>query len=274
MDEQQASLAEETRKPLAARMKEYEAVSEGHLQPSRPAILRLDGHAFSKFTTLFAKPFDERIHKAMLKTCTDLLEAYPTATLAYTQSDEITLVFPEGVGNFNDRVMKISTLAAGLCSVHFHAHLMDALIETPEPEVKATGSLPLPYFDSRLFNVPTVEECLNNILWRCRGDAIRNSISSFARSFFSTAQMHGKNKEAMLEMLKKEKGVVFEESVPKWALEGSIVKKTLVKVQAVDMKTGEPVTAMRTRMRSEDRGITKFSDENLALVREKYWAEV
>ncbi|KAJ4309581.1 hypothetical protein N0V84_011423 [Fusarium piperis] len=268
-------------KPLATRMKEYEATTEIQLDPSKPAILRLDGHSFSKFTASFAKPFDERLHTAMVKTCADLLGAYSSASLAYTQSDEITLVFPDGVGNqFNGRVTKIATLAAGRCSVHFYSYLVAALLETPEPPVEGFSTLPfphfesqtLPHFDGRIFNVPSVEECLGNVIWRCRGDAIRNSVSGFARSLFSTEELHGKNKDDMLEMVK-QKGFVYEQSVPKWALEGSMVKRALVKMAAVDQKTGKPVEVVRTRTRCEDRGITRFSDEGLALVTEKYWPE-
>ncbi|KAH7141111.1 tRNAHis guanylyltransferase-domain-containing protein [Dactylonectria macrodidyma] len=273
MEEQPTPFSQEPRMPLATRMKDYEAQTEIRLQLSQPAILRLDGHAFSKFTAPFNKPFDERLHTAMVKTCADLLEAYPSASLAYTQSDEITLVFPDGVGRFNGRVMKIATLAAGFCSVHFYSHLMAALAKMPQPAVKNLATLPLPHFDGRIFNVPSVEECVNNIIWRCRGDAVRNSISAFARSLFSQKQLDGKNKDEMLEMVKLERGVTYEESVPKWALEGSIVKKHLVKMEAVDMKTSKPVTIARTRTRCEDRGMRKFSVENLELVRNKYWPE-
>ncbi|RMJ15616.1 hypothetical protein CDV36_004687 [Fusarium kuroshium] len=266
-------------KSLASRMKDYEATTEIRLDPSKPAILRLDGHSFSRFTASFAKPFDERLHTAMVKTCADLLGAYSSASLAYTQSDEITLVFPDGVGSqSNGRVTKIASLAAGRCSVHFYSHLVAALVETPEPPVEGFFSLPfphfenqtLPHFDGRLFNVPCVEECLSNVIWRCRGDAIRNSVSGFARSLFSTEQLDGKNKDDMLEMVK-EKGFPYEQSVPNWALEGSIVKRTLIKTAAVDQKTGETVEVVRTRTRCEDRGIKEFTDENLALVRDKYW---
>ncbi|KAH7144114.1 tRNAHis guanylyltransferase-domain-containing protein [Dactylonectria estremocensis] len=273
MEEQPTPLSETPGMSLPTRMKDYEAPTEIRLKLFQPAILRLDGHTFSKFTAPFEKPFDRRLHTAMVKTCADLLEAYPSASLAYTQSDEITLVFPDGVGRFNGRVMKIATLAAGFCSVHFYSHLMAALAEMPEPAVKTLTSLPLPHFDGRIFNVPSVEECVNNIIWRCRGDAVRNSISAFARSLFSQKQLDGKNKAEMLELAKQEKGVTYEESVPKWAMKGSIVKKCLVKMEAVDMKTGEPVTVARTRTRCEDRGMTTFSAENLDLVRYKYWPE-
>ncbi|KAI5460681.1 tRNAHis guanylyltransferase-domain-containing protein [Mariannaea sp. PMI_226] len=274
MEEQVTSSGEEPqRQPLAARMKDYEAATEIHLEPSQPAILRLDGHNFSRFTRRFAKPFDDRLHTAMVRTCADLLVEHPGATLAYTQSDEITLIFPSGVGSFSDRVMKIATLAAGFCSVHFYTHLMKALEETPEPMVKDFASLPLPHFDGRLFNVPSVEECLNNIIWRCRGDAIRNSISAFARGLFSAKQLHGKNKNEMVEMAKQEKGIIFRESVPPWAPEGSIVKKKLVKTGGVDAKTGKAVTVVRMTTHCDDRGMTNFSEENLALVRDKYWPD-
>ncbi|KAM5350686.1 hypothetical protein ACJ41O_007191 [Fusarium nematophilum] len=271
--ERPSRLGEEPRKPLVTRMKDYEAGTEIHLEPSQPAILRLDGHTFSKFTAPFAKPFDERLHTAMVKTCADLLDAHPAATLAYTQSDEITLVFPHGVGSFNGRAVKIATLAAGFTSVHFYTHLVAALAEMPEPAIKGgLASLPLPHFDGRIFNVPNVEECVNNILWRCRGDAVRNSVSAFARSLFSTEELRGKNKDEMVEMARREKGVSYDEAVLKWALEGSIVKRYLAKREAVDGKTGEAVTVVRTRTRCEDRGMMEFSEENLALVRDKYLA--
>src|SRR5271163_495835 len=93
---------------LAGRMKSYEAIHDHKLLPGTPTILRLDGHTFSKFTANFARPFDLRIHDAMTATCSDLLSHFPSATLAYTQSDEITLVFPSGIGSFNNRVQKIS----------------------------------------------------------------------------------------------------------------------------------------------------------------------
>ncbi|KAH8681790.1 tRNAHis guanylyltransferase catalytic domain-containing protein [Xylariales sp. PMI_506] len=100
---------------FVSRMKAYEVAAELYLASNSPAILRLDGHGFSTFTAPLNRPFDEMIHTAMVRTCADLLRAWPAASLDYTQSDEITLVFSSGVRIFNDRVMEISTLAAGLC---------------------------------------------------------------------------------------------------------------------------------------------------------------
>lgn len=51
-------MEDEVSETLASRMKDYEAVSESKLDPSKPFMMRLDGHCFSKFTCGFTKPFD------------------------------------------------------------------------------------------------------------------------------------------------------------------------------------------------------------------------
>jgi len=264
--------AEASRMTLAARMKSYEAANDIRLEPGAPAILRLDGHGFSKFTSHFARPFDTRIHNAMVAACGDLLGHFPAATLAYTQSDEMTVVFPTGVGIFNDRVQKIVGLAAAFASVRFNLRLAAALDEQPHPPVRrAADILGTAYFDGRLFAVPDAAEALNCLLWRCRGDAVRNGVSAFARKLFSDAELHGKNTGQVVSMMLEEKGVVYRDAVPSWAPEGSLVKRELYEVEGLNKATGEAELATRTRIKVADRGITAFSDENLKLVVDRYW---
>ncbi|KAF2802541.1 uncharacterized protein BDZ99DRAFT_468982 [Mytilinidion resinicola] len=264
---------EQPRLSLAARMKTYEAVTDTRVPSDSPVILRLDGHSFSKFTAHFARPFDPRIHSAMVDTCADLLHFLPSATIAYTQSDEITLVCPRGLGCFNDRVQKVGSLAAAYTSVRFNAHLSAAVAAMPEPAVRnAEMVLGSAYFDARVFGIPSVEEALNCLVWRCRGDAVRNFVNAFARTLFSTRELHGKRCEEVLEMMK-DKGIVYEEAVPSWAVEGSIVKRELVEHVGLNGKTGEEETTMRSRSKVVDRGLRTFSDENLRLMVEKYCTE-
>jgi tRNA(His) guanylyltransferase len=257
---------------LVDRMKSYESKYDTTLPAGSPTILRLDGHTFSKFTSHFTRPFDQRIHDAMALTSSDLLIHFPSATLAYTQSDEITLVFPSGIGSFNDRVQKISSLAAGYTSVRFNLHLSAAVATTPDPPVKE-GILGTAYLDARLFTVPTVEEALNCVLWRCRGDAVRNSVGTFARTLYTTRELHLKNTQQILEMMRVEKGVVFEEAVPSWAVEGSMVKKERYEHKGTNLKTGEVEVIVRTKMRVVDSGVREFSEANLKLVTDKFWTQ-
>jgi tRNA(His) guanylyltransferase len=256
---------------LAARMKFYEAPYNTTLTPNHPVILRLDGHAFSRFTSHFARPFDQRIHAAMISTCSALLSFFPSATVAYTQSDEITLVFPNGVGAFNERVQKLCSLAASYCSVHFVKNLMATLETQPESGVVDKEVVWTAHFDARIFAVPSVEEALNNLIWRCRNDAVRNAVSSFARTMYTTKEMHGLKASELIEKMKEEKGIVFEDAVPKWAIEGCLVKREQFEHRGLNMKTGVMEKTMRTRARVEERGVREFSEENLKLVSEKYW---
>merc|ERR1719238_1320300 len=82
--------------PLATRMKDYEHATESNLDRTKPYLMRLDGHCFSKFTKQFQKPYDTRIYNAMVKATADLV-TYFSCTTGFTQSDEITLVFPAAV---------------------------------------------------------------------------------------------------------------------------------------------------------------------------------
>ena len=213
------------------------------------------------------------IYDAIIATCSDLLTYFPQATIAYTQSDEITLVFPTGVQSFNERVQKLSSLAASYCSVRFNKHLADFLESNPEPRVKPVTyeKLGTAHFDARFFAVPSVEEALNCLLWRCRNDAVRNSVNGFARTMYTTAQMHGKKTAELLEMMEKEKGVKFEEAVPRWAIEGSLMKREQYEHTGTNLKTGKPEKTFRTRTKVEERGLREFSQENLNLITEKYW---
>ncbi|KAI1389210.1 glycoside hydrolase family 55 protein [Hypoxylon trugodes] len=261
---------------LAGRMKQYEAQFDFALPTSSPVVLRLDGHNFSRFTAQshFQRPFDQRIHDAMVATCSDLLDYFPRATIAYTQSDEITLVFPDGVQLFNERLQKLASLAASNCSVRFNVHLTAAL--SKDMAIAPIGEdVPrnTAHFDARFFAVPTVEEALNCILWRCRGDAVRNSVNAFARTLFSQNQLHGKTNAELIEMMRQEKGVIYEEAVPKWAIEGCLVKKESYQHDGLNPRTNQVEKAIRTRARVENRGIREFSTENLRLVTEKYWNE-
>ncbi|KAL5118570.1 hypothetical protein ACEQ8H_003585 [Pleosporales sp. CAS-2024a] len=257
--------------PLADRMKAYEAVYDARLPEGSPIIMRLDGHNFSRFTSHFARPFDERIHVAMTSTCASLLSLFPAATVAYTQSDEITLVFPSGVGAFNSRIQKMSSLAASYCSVHFVQHLFAAVAQHPSPAVQGgEAHMWTAHFDARVFAVPNAQEALNNMLWRCRNDAVRNAVSSFARTMFTAKEMQGKNTGQLLEKMKDEKGVIFADAVPKWAMEGCLVKREQFDHEGLNKLTGEMEMTKRTRTRVEERGVREFSEDNLRIVVAKY----
>ncbi|KAF0983093.1 hypothetical protein FDP41_011071 [Naegleria fowleri] len=82
---------------IGERMKNYEKNQGPFLSLDKPFMARLDGHKFSSFSYPFRKPYDDLLHAVMVQTAADLLEEFTEATCAYTQSDEITLTFPNEV---------------------------------------------------------------------------------------------------------------------------------------------------------------------------------
>jgi len=219
--------------------------------------MRLDGHSFSKWTIGFLKPFDSRLHDTFALTCEDLLRYFNSASAIYTQSDEITVLFPHGTHMFGGRIQKIASIAAGYTSARFNHHLSTV------PDVPP-GKVGTAHFDCLIFSVPSTDELLNNVMWRCRTDCRRNSKFQFARQFFSAKELHGLTSDQMTQMVSSQAGCEYETSVPDWAKNGATFthplsadaksrgyqpatfKKYIVVLPQVSPKTGEQ--SVRTRI--------------------------
>lgn len=252
---------------LGDRMKAYEAQNMLQIDTKLPWMVRLDGHKFSSFTRSFKRPFDDRIHNCMVAACKALLlEFHPT--LVFTCSDEITLVFPsfeslkpaepaEESGKKSDgdkqeqtmayggRIQKVATLMASLASVAFDRELrLQTFDGATEQKLIDYLDTHAPYFDARIFNVPTTTEIVSNLIWRSHYDYRRNSISQYARSFYSPKEMHKLNSTQLLEKLEKEKGVKWEDLPGKYRF-GSFFKRQNY-MKTVEIK-GETIQATRTR---------------------------
>ena len=173
---------------LGGRMKDYEDRETGRrFLPYIPVYARIDGRGFSKFTRDAVKPFDPHISAAMIAATTKLVET-TRATIGYTQSDEISLVWttrePGEDMFFNGKVQKMCSVLAGLATAAFMHSLLDS-------ESDWTDRLKrLPHFDARVAQLPNREEAANMILWR-EMDARKNAISMAAHAHFSHKSLHG-----------------------------------------------------------------------------------
>lgn len=181
------------------RMKDYEArEAKRRLMPLLPAIARLDGKGFSKFTRGLERPYDVRLSRLMQDTALHLLRS-TAAVAAYTQSDEITLIYSTDDAArpiyLDGRVQKLVSILAASATAYFNRHL-DTI-----PEKAAD----MPLFDCRVWTVPNRIEAANTVLWRVK-DAIRNSVAMAAQAQFTHKQLQGRSAKAMRKMLL-EKGV-------------------------------------------------------------------
>jgi len=86
--------------------------------------------------------------------------------------------------------------------------------------------IPPAYFDARVFQVPTTIELHNAFLWR-QFDASKNSISQYARHYFSHRQLQGKNGSEMQDMMMLEKEFNWNDA-PTWTKRGVVVRRVQV----------------------------------------------
>ncbi len=180
---------------LNDRMKLYEQQETGRrFLPLLPVIARLDGRSFHSFTRGLGRPFDSRLSNLMIEVTKFLIEE-TNACMGYTQSDEISLIFYSGDIEsqiyFDAKIFKMTSILAAVATAKFNRLLPEYLHEKSDE---------LPVFDCRTWNVPSKEEAVNALIWR-EQDAIRNSVSMAAQSYYSQKQLHGKNTGEMLDML-------------------------------------------------------------------------
>ena len=172
---------------IGKRMKEYyEDRQQSSLMRRVPVILRLDGKAFHTLTSGLPT-FSPDVRLSMLESCNELLEGIQGARIAYTQSDEISILLVdydklESGAWFDYNTQKIVSISASICSVAFSLSYGKSA-----------------YFDSRAFNVPTYD-VVNYFIWR-QLDCIRNSVQSYARDYFSHKDLNGKSVVDVTNML-------------------------------------------------------------------------
>jgi tRNA(His) guanylyltransferase len=196
------------------RMKYYESSSiPGTFMPMIPVCVRADGRNFSKFTRNMKRPYDPSLITCMRNTTRELVES-SNATIGYTQSDEITLIFLRPSWNseifFNGKKQKIISVIASATTAFFNNNV---------PKYLSDYNLEPAMFDCRAWQVPNLTEAANVILWR-EMDASRNSISMLAQSHFSHTTLQNLSTKQMQEKLMTEKDINWNDE-PYWFKKGS-----------------------------------------------------
>jgi tRNA(His) guanylyltransferase len=203
---------------LGDRMKRYE-FDYSHVVLPRDSyiVARVDGRAFHAFTSGLQKPYDENLSNLMIQTAAHLAVEF-NAALTYTQSDEISLLWPPREGGsemmFGGKRDKIVSLVAAQATAFFGRGV---------PEILPAKAGSLATFDCRVHSLPSEPEVTSYFAWR-ETDSVRNSIQSAAQSVFSHRVLHGKGSAEMIEMLREE-GVTWK-NYPSFFRRGTYIKRT------------------------------------------------
>ena len=221
---------------LGSRMKYFENVRKEYLPTKLPVIIRIDGRAFHTFTRGFDRPFDNIFIQAMQKTAEVLCKEISGCKLAYTQSDEISLLVtdydrPEQQAWFGNNLQKLVSVSASIATQAFNRIFYELVIaeyvlpDTSEKffigntiDSNVLSKYAAYYdkffaatFDSRAFAIPKDEVC-NYFIWR-QQDAIRNSILMTAQSILPLRELHGKNCTELKQMLA-DRSVIWDDFAP------------------------------------------------------------
>ena len=240
------SVKEMKRDDLGNRMKTfYEQIPKIRLMRRTPVVIRIDGKAFHTFARGFKRPFDDVLIKTMQETAKYLCENIQGCSLAYTQSDEISLLLIdyqrfETSAWFDYEIQKMCSISASMATMAFNNIFRDMVGElhikgTLEEEyscilykVAQKGAM----FDSRVFNIPR-EEVTNYFYWR-QLDASRNSVQMVGQANFSHKELQHKSCNDIQDMLMTQKGINWND-FPAYQKRGSCVVRNKVVLESDDV---------------------------------------
>ena len=168
---------------LDQRLRIYETAHDFCVPPNLYIVARLDGRSFTKLTKEthdFERPFDIRFRDMMIETVKHLMGCGVKIIYAYTESDEISLLFDLEDNTFSRKTRKLISILAGEASAKFSLLL-------GEPAA----------FDCRLSQLPRKQDVIDYFRWR-NEDAHRNALNAHC---YWLLRDQGKSKVEATEML-------------------------------------------------------------------------
>lgn len=162
-------------------MRELEYFHALRCIPGAWVVLRLDGRGFTKFTERngFEKPFDLRFRDLMRQTAKTLLEELH-GIYAYTESDEISILFRQDWDLFDREVEKLVSISASIASSTF-----------------TLACQRIAHFDSRIWLGVDQSQVVDYFRWR-QEDAARCALNGWC---YWTLRKEGKSPAEAMSML-------------------------------------------------------------------------
>ncbi len=216
-----------------AYLRHFETAHDLIVLPGIHMVARLDGRSFSRLTKeihQFEAPFDSRFRDMMLDTVEHLMTCGFRIIYAYTQSDEISLLFHPDEGTFARKLRKYNSVLAGEASACFSLKLGDVVA-----------------FDCRISQLPRVDHVIDYFRWR-QDDAHRNALSAHCywllrqegkNATIATNMLHNLSPSGKNELLFK-RGINFND-LPSWQKRGVGFYWETYQKEGYNPQTGETV---------------------------------
>ncbi|CDZ96492.1 trnahis guanylyltransferase [Phaffia rhodozyma] len=144
-----------------------------NLLPNTFLLLRIDGHAFHKFSDQhrFTKPNDLRALELMDRAAKAIMNEYPDVVLGFGESDEYSFLIRRAATMYSRRESKIVSLLVSLFTSAYTFHWPEYFPPT-DPALLASGQadpnklLYPPTFDGRIVCYPSPKEVRDYFSWR------------------------------------------------------------------------------------------------------------
>lgn len=222
-------------------LRQFETAQDRAIDPSVYFVARLDGRSFTRLTketlTLEA-PFDIRFRDHMIAVSSHLMSCGFNVTYAFTQSDEVSLLFQPDESAFGRSYRKYLSVLAGEASAR-----MSLLVRT------------VAVFDCRIAELPLRENVVDYFRWRSE-DAGRNCLNAHCywvlrgsgESIPNAALiLTGISASAKKDLLHQH-GINYSE-LPAWQRRGIGIYWTREDKKGLDPRTSAPTLTTRRRLK-------------------------
>jgi tRNA(His) guanylyltransferase len=228
---------------LDRKMRVFETAADLCVLPEMFMVARLDGRSFTRLTKevcRFESPFDQRFRDLMVSTAESLMTCGFRVIYAYTESDEISLLFDPQEQLFGRKLRKYDSILAGEASAQFSLKL-------GRPAC----------FDCRISQLPSTNLVVDYFRWR-NEDAARNALNSWC---YWTLRRDGLNEQEATKRLlglsvSQKNELLFQYGInfndlPNWQKRGVGLFWEEYEKSSVNPVTNQEVTARRRRIRTE-----------------------
>ena len=226
---------------LDKKMRIFETAADLCVLPGITMVARLDGRSFTRLTKEvceFEAPFDVRFRDLMVATTESLMSCGFRVLYAYTESDEISLLFDPAEQLFGRKLRKYNSTLAGEASAQLSVRL---------------GKVAT--FDCRISQFPTPELVVDYFRWR-NEDAARNALSAWC---YWTLRKDGLNEQQATKRLlglsvSQKNELLFQYGInfndlPNWQKRGVGLYWEEYEKPSINPVTNVEVTALRRRVR-------------------------
>lgn len=228
---------------LDKQMRIYETASDLCVLPGVFMVARIDGRSFTRLTKevcQFEAPFDVRFRDLMVATTESLMTCGFNVLYAYTESDEISLLFGLEERVFGRKLRKYNSTLAGEASAQFSVRLGRAAA-----------------FDCRISQLPTVDLVVDYFRWR-NEDAARNALGSWCYWALRKQGLSGRNatKRLLGKSVSQKNEILFQlginfNEVPTWQKRGVGLFWEGYEKASCNPVTNQKVVARRRRIRTD-----------------------